>query len=193
MVAMYAFMFLMSIGSISLASDNANVASFLQGLSSKKKTTSVANGGEQNKEDAFLGGLSQLKQQQTDEQKNLKQEEAEQEQKEEAGLHFIVDFYGNPKYQSAMRILNDAELQQSYQQELNSIHMFFFEYAQKIIGKHHTTHKHDDSNQQSVSSFLQTVKSQSPVVKPQKVLKRSKVKKGSVNSVSSFLAHLKGS
>lgn len=193
MVAIYAFMFLVSIGSITLASDNANVTSFLQGLSNKKKATVVAKGSEQGEEDAFLGGLSQLKKEQADEQKNLKQEEAEQEQKEEAGLHFIVDFYGNPKYQSAMKILNDAELQQSYQQELNSMHMFFFEYAQKIIGKHHTTHKHDDSNQQTISSFLQTVKSQSPVAKHQKSSKKSKVKKESVNSVSSFLAHLKGS
>jgi len=149
-----------------------------------------------------LSGLSGLKKKQLEQQKQQQKDLEDQEQKELQGISYIKNFYGNPKYQAAMKILNDPTLQNSYQQDLNEIEIFFFKYSQKVVSKHHTSKKSDDGTSMNVTSFLTSLHKEP---KPTKTTFKKKVKVStkidkqqgkktsqSSNKATSFLASLKG-
>lgn len=184
-----------------VSQSDSKVSSFLKTLSSDSATkkTGIAKTGTTDSEDtdtSFLKSLRKKKKKSTelDEQK----QEDELEQQNIQDLDYLTNFYGNPKYQSAMKILNDSELQESYSQSLNSIQMFFFQYSQKVLSKYHTVHKKSDDNKnQDAESFLASL--QKKQAEPKKVFtkngtakKVTVVKKKSSSKVTAFLATLKG-
>ncbi len=183
-----------------VASDSAKVSSFLQDITKKQaKSSEVDLAKTQAKqENTFLSGLSGLKAKQQQEQVQQKKDMQEQEQHELQAISYIKNFYGNSKYQAAMKILNDSTLQNAYQEGLNQINMFFFNYSQKVLHKYHAAKKSDDDQALNVTSFLTTLHQEPKAVKnasKKKVkisTKHSKKALQTPSQVTSFLASLKG-
>lgn len=144
---------------------------------------------------------------QKDKQKSLsaQTENEEAKKKKEAvavqQLHFIEQYYGNPDYKSAMKILNDLTLQRQYQQDLDQMQMYFFEYTQKVLNSFHTSPKlvqnNDEQKDKTVTSFLNSLKNSGPATTvknnaPLNADKKPVLKSGDSNSAISFLNSLKG-
>lgn len=138
------------------------------------------------------------------------QEQDQEEQNDIQGLNFIQSFYGNPKYQSAMKILNDASLRSQYEQALNDYQLDFFTYTNSVLSNYHTpqtpaAQAAASSNQVSLNAFLNSVKHKNqPATSGQtstnlpktQANKTPQAVSGSANSgsdsVNSFLNSLKG-
>jgi hypothetical protein len=59
----------------------------------------------------------------------------------------------NPSYQKALAILNDAELQDSFVQDLQSIELFFLQYSVQVLSKFSTDQKNAEKHQDLTSLF----------------------------------------
>lgn len=137
----------------------------------------------------FLNSLHKPKtQSSSSSQPSQNQQEQSQEQQDIQGLHFIQNFYGNPKYQKALKILDDATLQAEYEQALNDYQLQFFEYTTQVLSNYHAPQNLGSQNpgsqnagsqnsaakaasgqaSVSVSSFLNSIKNQKslPVISP---------------------------
>lgn len=189
---------LLSLFSLDIVTDNQDqINEFLASLSSKKKKKSLARSKRRAKKSftaSFLNSLSGLKHKQDQLEQTIKQDQQDQKHLESAALTNISEFYGNPNYQAAMKILNNSELEASYQDDLNSIHLFFFDYSNKVIKKYHRSDKDSPaSDQQSVTSFLSSLHKQaSPDRATESHVASSKDSKASQSKVASFLSSLKG-
>lgn len=144
---------------------------------------------------------------QKDKQKSLsaQTENEEAKKKKEAlavqQLHFIEQYYGNPDYKSAMKILNDSTLQRQYQQDLDQMQIYFFEYTQKVLSSFHASPKlvknNDEQKDKTVTSFLNSLKNSRPATTvkntdPLNTDVKSALKFGDSSSTVSFLNSLKG-
>ncbi|MBI2352723.1 hypothetical protein HYV11_00590 [Candidatus Dependentiae bacterium] len=77
-----------------------------------------------------------LQDQENDRQLFLKEQAEDKIQKQklqQAQLLLLKNYYGNPDYQKAIKIVNDIDLQRRYQQDLSELQFYFFEYIQKNI------------------------------------------------------------
>lgn len=172
---------------LTLNMDASQVSSFLKSVSTQDQKKSLAQKKQttsSNLESQFLQSLSGIKKKRAAEQQQQVQESQKQQEQQAQELATITNLYGNPKYKEAMKILNDHELQASYEQDLNDIHLFFFNYSQQVVGQHHRAAADTTSSSQTVSSFLSSL---SDEAQAQQEADTDKSK-----DVTSFLANVKG-
>ena len=182
------------------ATDNVESSSLI--VKPSRSTSSVSS---------FLDSLSHVHTISPAQQAKQQQEQEAKESQEQLNeLHMISSYYNNPKYQSAMSILNDSELQDAYSQSLQSINWKLFQYAEKVQAFHPPqTGREEAAKQQeknmanfmqqlqhsqgSTSSNLSTNQSVVRVAAKQAPLSpATKLSSKSSNSTASFLASLKG-
>lgn len=134
------------------------------------------------------------------------QEQNNEEESDIQGLKFIQSYYGNPQYQSAMKILNDNALRSQYEQALNDYQLSFFEYTNNVLSDYHApktaaAKANVGSASVSVTSFLNSIKNKnsqsSNQVVPQaqstnQLHNPSQAQSNNSNSANSFLNSLKG-
>ena len=138
-------------------------------------------------------------------QEQQEDEQNTQEQRDLQGLTFIEKYYGNPQYQKAIEILHDAALQSQYEDSLNNMQLFFFEYTNQVLGAYHvpkTTAEKSKSedNSVTVTSFLDSMKAkgssshEEPLLLPSPKVASSTlpVNSSASDSTTSFLDSLKG-
>ncbi len=105
----------------------------------------------------FLTGLSkketyqQYEQQQEQEQKTQEQQEQLQE------IKVLKDYYENSDYKEAISTLNDKKLQTTYNNDLDQMQLFFFEYTLKELGTYHVSQKKKKNQITSADLYLQSL------------------------------------
>ena len=172
-----------------------NINSFLQSISNSSQKQDFAQSKQNSSaqaESSFFKSLSDIKRKRAQQQKDIQQEKQKQQQAELAAINTISNLYNNPKYHQAMDILNDPTLQASYEHDLNSIRLFFFDYSQNVISKYHTQQKKPSSEQQNISSFLSSLSKDATNQSDSSSNKNKKNSISSASKVSSFLSSLKG-
>lgn len=159
---------------------------FLDSLTTQKAKTKKSKSSQSSasaissNQSQFLANLSQGE---TYEQKEQEKEQQSQEQQAETDtkeLSFLQNYYGNPDYKEAIKILHDTTMQETYNEVLEQMQMFFFNYTQNVLNNYHApTHKSGGS-QKSVSSFIHSLQVNKTTV-PEAAIKSSLSSKSKIS------------
>ncbi|MBM17917.1 MAG: hypothetical protein CL947_02520 [Epsilonproteobacteria bacterium] len=132
---------------------------YLENLSNQQQSTTQQK---QNNSQQNNNALNYLKNdlESSNYQKKIKTEEQQEIQRNQAvqlqDIEFIKDYLNNPEYQAALHILHDADLDQAYQEGLNQLELYLFEYTQTILEQQHASPK-KKNKQTNVSAYLQSL------------------------------------
>lgn len=141
--------------------------------------------------------LNSLKDQKVSSQTNQQLSQGQQQQNEENELNFLKNFYGNPKYQAALTILNNEELQTQYEQALNDYQLNLFEYTSQVLGGYHVSGEPKAKTgaaqaEVSLNSFLNSIQNKKVVPSAKNNSSGASSDSSNQNSVASYLNSLKG-